>query len=108
MSYPFSGVQDRLSTVIAELRLARTLLAVMTGAALAVGGAVMQGLFRNPLAEPGLVGVSAGAALGAVMVMMAGLSGALWIGTAGFWARCWRHGWHGSWPRVYLARLGCC
>lgn len=84
LSAPFSGVEDRLSAVIAELRLARTLLAVMTGAALAVGGAVMQGLFRNPLAEPGLVGVSAGAALGAVMVMMAGLSGALWIGTAGF------------------------
>ena len=84
LSSPFSGVEDRLSAVIVELRLARTLLSVMTGAALAVGGAVMQGLFRNPLAEPGLVGVSAGAALGAVMVMVIGLSGALWIGMAGF------------------------
>lgn len=81
---PFAGDDDRLTTLIIELRLARTLLAIMTGAALAVGGAVMQGLFRNPLAEPGLVGVSAGAALGAVTVMMAGLTGALWIGMAGF------------------------
>ena len=70
--------------LVLELRSARTLLAVMTGAALAVGGAVMQGLFRNPLAEPGLVGVSAGAALGAVITMMAGLTGALWVGAAGF------------------------
>jgi len=70
--------------LVLELRSARTLLAMMTGAALAVGGAVMQGLFRNPLAEPGLVGVSAGAALGAVITMMAGLTGALWVGTAGF------------------------
>jgi iron complex transport system permease protein len=81
---PFEAADQRLNTVIIELRLARTLLAIMTGAALAVGGAVMQGLFRNPLAEPGLVGVSAGAALGAVTVMMAGVSGALWIGVAGF------------------------
>lgn len=81
---PFSDADGGLTAVIVELRLARTLLAIMTGAALAVGGAVMQGLFRNPLAEPGLVGVSAGAALGAVIVMMAGLTGALWIGLAGF------------------------
>lgn len=75
---------DRISLLVVELRSARTLLAVLTGAVLAVGGAVMQGLFRNPLAEPGLVGVSAGAALGAVSVMMLGFSSALWIGTAGF------------------------
>jgi|AntAceMinimDraft_1070359.scaffolds.fasta_scaffold00681_12 iron complex transport system permease protein len=70
--------------LVLELRFARTLLAVMTGAVLAVGGAVMQGLFRNPLAEPGLVGVSAGAALGAVAVMMTGLTSALLVGAAGF------------------------
>lgn len=75
---------DRISLLVFELRSARTLLAVLTGSVLAVGGAVMQGLFRNPLAEPGLVGVSAGAALGAVSAMMLSLSGALWIGGAGF------------------------
>jgi iron complex transport system permease protein len=52
--------------VVLALRLPRLLLAVMVGAALATGGSTMQGLFRNPLADPGLIGVSAGAALGAV------------------------------------------
>ena len=69
--------------VLFELRLPRTLLAIMTGAALAVGGALMQSLFRNPLAEPGLVGVSAGSALGAAGAMMAGFYGYAAIGTAG-------------------------
>ncbi len=78
------STDESFGWLVLELRFARTLLAVMTGAALSVGGAVMQGLFRNPLAEPGLVGVSAGAALGAVTVMMAGLAGALWVGAAGF------------------------
>jgi iron complex transport system permease protein len=55
--------------VIVELRLPRTLLAMLVGAMLAQSGAVMQGLFRNPLADPGIVGVSAGAALGAVLAI---------------------------------------
>lgn len=54
------------SYVLWELRLPRALIACMAGAALAVSGAVLQGLFRNPLADPGLLGVSAGSALGAV------------------------------------------
>jgi len=62
--------------IIFELRLPRTLLAMIAGAALAVGGVVMQTLFRNPLAEPGLVGVSAGASMGAVL--------ALWLGFNSF------------------------
>ena len=45
---------------------------VLIGAALAVSGAVMQGLFRNPLADPGIVGVSAGASLGAVAIIVLG------------------------------------
>lgn len=53
--------------VIWELRLPRTVLAAATGASLALSGAVLQGLFRNPLADPGIVGVSATAALGAVL-----------------------------------------
>jgi iron complex transport system permease protein len=71
---------------------------------LAVGGAVMQSLFRNPLAEPGLVGVSAGAALGAVGAMALGLTSFLLIGFAGFLgamvatAIAWQfaRGWHGT------------
>lgn len=53
--------------VIIDLRLPRTLLALMVGATLALCGAVMQGLFRNPLADPGIIGASSGAALGAAI-----------------------------------------
>ena len=49
--------------VLTEIRLPRVLLGLLLGAALAVSGAAMQGLFRNPLADPGLIGVSSGAAL---------------------------------------------
>jgi len=58
--------------IIVDIRLPRVLMGMLIGAALAVSGAVMQGLFRNPLADPGLVGVSAGAALGAVSVIVLG------------------------------------
>lgn len=54
-------------TVVLQLRLPRLLLALLVGALLAQCGAVMQGLFRNPLADPGITGVSTGAALGAVL-----------------------------------------
>lgn len=54
------------SMVFTEVRIPRVLLAAFVGAALAVSGAVLQGLFRNPLAEPQLIGVSSGAALGAI------------------------------------------
>lgn len=75
---------EQAHLVLVELRLPRTIMAVLTGATLAVGGAVMQSLFRNPLAEPGLVGVSAGAALGAVAAIALGVTGFLAIGAAGF------------------------
>ncbi len=63
-------VRDRL--IIYDIRLPRMALGMLVGAGLAVSGAVMQGLFRNPLADPGLVGVSAGASLGAVGVIVLG------------------------------------
>lgn len=56
--------------IIVDLRLPRVLLALLVGASLACAGAAMQGLFRNPLADPGLVGVASGAAFGAVMVIV--------------------------------------
>ena len=62
----------RHSLVLLEIRLPRTLLGMFVGAALAVAGAMMQGLFRNPLADPGLVGVSSGAALAAVATIALG------------------------------------
>lgn len=58
--------------VVAVLRVPRTLMAGMVGAVLGLAGAVMQGLFRNPLADPGLLGVSAGGAAGAVATIVLG------------------------------------
>jgi iron complex transport system permease protein len=56
---------DSLATIIVDIRLPRIILAGLVGAALAVAGATYQGLFRNPLADPYLIGVAQGAALGA-------------------------------------------
>ncbi|NNU59489.1 FecCD family ABC transporter permease [Ochrobactrum soli] len=58
--------------IIMEIRLPRIILGMLIGAGLAVSGAVMQGLFRNPLADPGLVGVASGASLGAVSMIVLG------------------------------------
>jgi iron complex transport system permease protein len=63
--------------VLLQLRLPRVLLAGLTGAVLGVSGTLMQGLFRNPIVEPGLAGTSAGAALGAAAVFVFGGSTAL-------------------------------
>lgn len=65
--------------IIAELRLPRTVLAAAVGAALGMSGAAMQGYLRNPLADPGLFGVSAGAALGAVVSLFFGFSAPFWL-----------------------------
>ncbi|MFL7794300.1 MAG: FecCD family ABC transporter permease [Anaerolineae bacterium] len=66
-------------TVVFDIRLPRILLAALVGAALSQAGAVYQGLFRNPLADPYLIGVSAGAGLGATMAIALGLP-VLWGG----------------------------
>ena len=58
---------DALETIILDIRLPRVILAGVVGAALAIAGATYQGLFRNPLADPYLIGVAQGAALGAVV-----------------------------------------
>ncbi|WP_430449280.1 FecCD family ABC transporter permease [Rhodophyticola sp.] len=60
------------SVILFDIRLPRLVMGILVGAALAVSGAVMQGLFRNPLADPGLVGVSAGAGLGAISAIVLG------------------------------------
>ncbi len=66
------ALSDRDRIVIFDLRLPRLLTGMLVGAALAVSGAVLQGLFRNPLADPGLVGVASGASLGAVLAIVRG------------------------------------
>lgn len=67
-----NGGQDAQSLVVWNVRLPRVLLSLTTGAGLACAGMLMQALFRNPLADPALIGVSAGAALGAVAVIVLG------------------------------------
>jgi iron complex transport system permease protein len=70
---PKSAAQAaRDHAVIVNIRLPRMILGVLIGAGLAVSGLLMQGLFRNPLADPGLVGVSAGSSLGAVTIIVLG------------------------------------
>lgn len=74
---------DRRDAVILwDIRLPRLAMGLLVGAALAVAGALMQGLFRNPLADPGLVGVGAGAGLGAVLAIVLGGSLGAWAGPA--------------------------
>ncbi|MBQ0724581.1 MAG: iron ABC transporter permease [Cycloclasticus sp.] len=62
------------SIIFEEIRLPRTLLAILIGASLGLSGAALQGMVRNPLAEPGIIGVSSSAALGAVIVFYFGLA----------------------------------
>ncbi len=64
--------------VLWDIRMPRLILGIAVGAALAVSGAMMQGLFRNPLADPGLVGVSAGAGLGAILAIVLGALLPVW------------------------------
>ena len=68
---PFS-VDHRLEVIYLTIRLPRVLLAALFGAGLGLSGAAIQGLFRNPLADPGIIGVSSGSALGAVLFIIFG------------------------------------
>lgn len=85
------GLQTRIEqihTIVVSIRLPRVLACAMSGAALAVAGSGMQALFRNPLADPALIGVSAGATMGAVtfLVMGSWLPVLALTGFAGRWA----------------------
>jgi iron complex transport system permease protein len=75
-----AGDGGALTLVMREVRLPRAILALMVGASLGLSGAAMQGYLRNPLAEPGLIGVSASAALGAVIAMQTGLAASILLG----------------------------
>ncbi|MEY8843159.1 iron chelate uptake ABC transporter family permease subunit, partial [Cribrihabitans sp. XS_ASV171] len=70
----FSDEYGAMTLVMREIRLPRALLAIAIGAGLGMAGAAMQGYLRNPLAEPGLIGVSGSAALGAVLAIHTGLA----------------------------------
>lgn len=72
-----SGLSTRQRAILWDIRMPRTVLGVLVGAMLAVAGAAYQGVFRNPLADPYLLGVSSGAGLGATLAIVVG-------GAAGF------------------------
>ncbi len=72
-----AGQGEAAVLVMREIRLPRALLGLMLGASLGLSGAAMQGYLRNPLAEPGLIGVSSSAALGAVIALQSGLAAAV-------------------------------
>lgn len=76
----FFGEDATRTFIILDLRLPRTLLAIVVGGVLGLSGAVLQGYLRNPLADPGVLGVSACAAFGAVMAIWFGIAGAgIWV-----------------------------
>ncbi|MCT2588984.1 iron chelate uptake ABC transporter family permease subunit [Streptomyces sp. N2-109] len=86
----WSGLTDSASaeyTVVHEMRLPRTLLGLMTGVALGLAGGVMQALTRNPLGDPGLLGINAGAAAAVVSAIsflgITGFTGYVWFALAG-------------------------
>jgi len=74
VSHPFSASNDLTldQRIFLQLRLPRSILCLLVGASLGVGGTLMQGLFRNPIVEPGLVGTSSGAAFGASLFYVFG------------------------------------
>jgi len=86
-THPFSfAVPDTQETIVRDIRLPRILLGAIVGFALSTAGAIMQGFFRNPMADPSIIGVSSGAAVGAVatiafpLVFPFGLQAAAFVG----------------------------
>ncbi|HIE65021.1 MAG TPA: iron ABC transporter permease [Nitrospiria bacterium] len=70
----FSGWEKAQEIIIMTIRLPRVLLAVLVGGGLAITGATLQALFRNPMADPGVIGISSGAALAAVIALSSGMA----------------------------------
>lgn len=97
-------------SVLLQIRLPRIALAIITGLSLAVSGAVMQGLFRNPLADPGLMGISAGCAFGAALFAVLGASWlAAMTGIFSVWAlpvAAFLGGLLSTWLVFFLGRTG--
>lgn len=74
----WQGEQSLAATILGQIRMPRLVLAIIVGATLGMAGAAMQGLLRNPLADPGVLGVTSGAAFGAVCVLYFGAAAAAW------------------------------
>ena len=102
----FGPAGEAGTIIFREIRLPRALLGALVGGALGLAGAALQGYLRNPLAEPSLVGVSGGAALGAVLAIHLGLAAVSpWrcrsAGSSAPRSPCWRW-WR--WPACTAAR----
>ncbi|MGH2540185.1 MAG: FecCD family ABC transporter permease [Actinomycetota bacterium] len=76
-----SSLDEREATILWQLRAPRVALACVVGSCLAVSGAAYQGVFRNPLADPYLLGAAAGAGLGATVALVSGAGGSFGVGT---------------------------
>lgn len=104
-----SEYSDGQAAVFWEIRLPRMLMAILVGAALATSGATLQGLFRNPLADPGLIGVSSGSTVGAVLAMVL-LTPFAWIQQIpGFWLTplfAMAGGWAATAIAYQISRIG--
>lgn len=93
----FVGAADTSAVIVTEIRAPRIALTLIVGAGLGLAGAALQGSLRNPLADPGIIGVSASAALGAVIAVGLGAAYGSWIaavaativGIGGMWMVTW-------------------
>ncbi|RLE37750.1 iron ABC transporter, partial [Candidatus Acetothermia bacterium] len=81
---PVDGSPSVSRLIISQIRLPRVLLGLLVGCALAISGGTMQGLFRNPLASPYVLGVASGASTGASLVILLNLRGALFLPLGAF------------------------
>ena len=81
VAWPVNPDKSVEAVIMQEIRLPRTLLAILIGASLGLSGAALQGLFRNPLAEPGIMGVSASAGFGGVISIYFGLGSVFFLAT---------------------------
>lgn len=111
-----AGINPQVEMIVLDLRMPRALLAALVGAALAVAGAIAQAVMRNPLAEPGILGINAGAALAAMIVIVALDNAPIqllpWAGFAGaggmaaaIYMLSWRNGGTSS-LRIILIGIG--
>ena len=95
---------EQAAVIVGQIRAPRTLGAFAVGALLGLAGALAQGLFRNPLADPYLIGTAAGASLGVVLVLAGGLIGAHWLHGVGLVAAAFAGALGGMLLTLLLAR----
>jgi iron complex transport system permease protein len=93
------GAQDNIGRASVALRIPRTLLAMLAGGALGLAGAIMQGVTRNPLADPGILGVNMGASLAVVI-------GVAWVGMSSVYAYIWTAILGGGCAAIFVYAIG--